>query len=116
MEMIKCKALEDFTEFVDGLGQIHGDPNNSDERVSHPEVPASRVAGLVERGKIELPAVLHHDEGDQETASFTMKHVGAGIWAISGPGLDEPEKVKGKHAAEARMAELTDAAKDQAPA
>lgn len=114
MDMIKCKALDHFTEFVDGLGQVHGDPNNSDERVSHPLVPAHIVDGLIERGKIEVlgdgAEFSAPISSGEDLVTFAMEHVGGGRFSITGPGLVEPEIVKGKDKAQARVDELKAAA------
>lgn len=120
METIRVKALGDFTVFTAGYGCTHGDPNSDDEAVRFPEVPVSHIESLIERGKIEAPeggadeAPLAGDE-----AAFTMKYVPVGKYEITGPGLDEPEVVKGKDAAQARLDELNASQKpltaDEAP-
>lgn len=48
---------------------------------------------------------------EREINPFTAEHKGFGVFHISGPGLAEPEEVKTKVAAEARLAELWDAHK-----
>jgi hypothetical protein len=53
------------------------------------------------------------DEQD-DVPLFTAKHIAGGVFAITGPGLDEPEKVKGKTEVAVRIAELeADYAKSQ---
>lgn len=130
--LIRCKALRAFTQFVPGHGQVHGDPDNQDERVSFPEVPESYVQFLVDEGKVEAPSatvadlvgaiaaaaqdaladgdiqsrVLSEDEVLVAGSMFSAKHVGGGKFQITGPGLNEPIEMKGKAAAEARAAEL----------
>lgn len=132
MKLIRCMALRAFTQFVPGFGQVHGDPDNQDERVSFPEVPESYVQFLADEGKIEAPSatvadlvgaiadaaqdaladgdiqsrVLSQDEVLTAGSIFTVKHIGGGKFHISGPGLSEPVEVEGKAAAEARAAEL----------
>jgi hypothetical protein len=53
MEKIACKALRDFTQFVPGYGMVHGDPNNSDPQVKHPDIPVTVLDLLKEEGKVE---------------------------------------------------------------
>lgn len=47
---------------------------------------------------------------------FTSSHVGGGVYEIAGPGLHEPERVKGKAEADDRVTELTEAHKAAAAA
>jgi hypothetical protein len=51
------------------------------------------------------------DEGEDDTPIFTSKHVAGGLYEIFGPGLDEPERVKGKTETQVRIVELTEAYK-----
>ena len=51
------------------------------------------------------------DEEEHDTPLFTSKHVAGGLYEISGPGLNQPERVKGKTETEVRIAELTEAYK-----
>lgn len=126
--LIRCKALRAFTQFVPGHGQVHGDPDNRDERVRFPEVPESHVQFLVDENKIEAPeptlddmcaAIVDAidgepikprdlDEGETLTAAplFTVTHVVGPNFDVFGPGMDAPERVKGKAAAEALAAKL----------
>jgi hypothetical protein len=61
----------------------------------------------------EAAAAAADAEDDDDAPLFTAKHTGFGVFEISGPGLEEPEVVaeKGKKAAQARVAELTEAYK-----
>lgn len=129
--LIRCKALRAFTQFVPGHGQVHGDPDNKDERVSFPEVPESYVRFLVGEGKIEAPEPTLEDwcdailaagdaepiepleprdlaDGETLTAAplFTVTHVVGPNFDVFGPGMDAPKRVKGKDAANALAAEL----------
>lgn len=51
------------------------------------------------------------DEEEHDTPLFTSKHIAGGLYEISGPGLEQPERVKGKTETEVRIAELTEAYK-----
>jgi len=137
MNLIPCKALRAFTQFVPGFGQVHGDPDNQDERVSFPQVPESYVQFLADEGKIEAPEgslaasingimerlssvqidpgtpiadLQPRDLADGETLAaaplFTVTHVSGPNFDVFGPGMDAPERIKGKAAAEARAADL----------
>lgn len=63
-------------------------------------------------------AAAEHDDREVPSGAFTLTHTSFGNYEITGPGLDEPERVKGKANAEARLAELEAAAKadSEAPA
>lgn len=122
--LIRCKALRAFTQFVPGHGQVHGDPDNQDERVSFPEVPESYVQFLADEGKIEAPeptleemcaaiadaigsADVDPDATDEPKGPlFTVTHAVGPNFDVFGPGMDAPERVKGKAAAEELAAKL----------
>ncbi|MGQ2942923.1 MAG: hypothetical protein ACT6Q7_02860 [Blastomonas fulva] len=131
MNIITCTALRFFVDFVPDYGQVYGDPNSDDADVRHPKIPASVIPTLVEAGKIEAPEPTLDemcaeiadainsadaepieprdlDEGETLTAAplFTVTHVTGPNFDVFGPGMDAPERVKGKDAANARAAEL----------
>lgn len=128
MNLIRCQALRAFTQFVPGHGQVHGDPDNQDEAVQFPMVPESYVNHLAGEGKIQHPEPSLEDwaeamnaGGDVDTVEpraladgetlpaaplFTVTHVSGPNFDVFGPGMDAPERIKGKAAAEARAAEL----------
>lgn len=68
-------------------------------------VPADLLDDMVASKAIEDPKAKKDDEGEQN-AGFTMKHVGFGKYEITGPGLDQPETVQGRDAAEVRIGQL----------
>lgn len=75
------------------------------------EVPDHLLQTFIDEGVIDGP------DGEVDADSFIMKHVGFGKYEISGPGLDEPELVKGKVEAETRLDALNAGAADiDAPA
>ncbi|MAN11092.1 MAG: hypothetical protein CMN63_01510 [Sphingobium sp.] len=50
------------------------------------------------------------EEEDGDVAPlFTAKHIAGGLFEITGPGLEQPERVKGKAETEARVVALTEA-------
>ena len=51
------------------------------------------------------------EEEEDDTPFFTSKHIAGGLYEISGPGLEQPERVKGKTETEVRIVELTEAYK-----
>lgn len=51
------------------------------------------------------------DEDEDDTPLFSSKHIAGGLYEINGPGLEQPERVKGKTETEVRIAELTEAYK-----
>lgn len=121
MNLIRCQALRAFTQFVPGFGQVHGDPDNQEEAVQFPMVPESHVQFLANEGKIEAPECLDAEpevekeleprtvaDGETLTAAplFTVTHVSGPNFDVFGPGMDAPERVKGKAAAEELAARL----------
>lgn len=63
------------------------------------------------RARLEAEHVIGQDgeeadNGAAQAGAFTLTDHKFGNYEITGPGLDEPEKVRGKAAAEARLAEL----------
>lgn len=106
MTLVKCIALMAFTQFVPGYGQVHGDPDNSEAK--EPEVPFDFVQKLIEENKVEAPDGWNAVEPETEATepNFVAIHLGGGAYAISGVGLEAPERVKGKVAAYDRIAEL----------
>ena len=56
------------------------------------------------------------DEDKDDAPIFTTKHIAGGLYEITGPGLAEPERVKGRTETEVRVAELTEAYKAANPA
>ncbi|WP_143023280.1 hypothetical protein [Sphingomonas sp. NFR15] len=87
------------------------------------EVPDALINDFVIDGSIEKPKGWKHPDGlddddddESETnGAFSMAHQGFGKYAITGPGLDQPEIVQGKEAAEKRVADLAAAASADAP-
>lgn len=75
-------------------------------------ISAKRADELLATGGAVTPTEAQHedrqaDEGAFDPAPFTAKHTSGGRYLISGPGLDEPEKVAGgKAAMQARVREL----------
>lgn len=122
MNTVNRKALKAFTHFVPGYGQVHGNPEADDAKVV--KVPVGSVDQLVAEGKIgeedmkpakavtrAAPAAAK-PQGDGD---FAATYTPVGKYEITGPGLSEPEIFKGNKAgAEARIAELRQAALDAA--
>lgn len=128
MPTITCTALTFFIEHVPNFGQVYGDPNSDDEAARFPEVPKCAIERMVLAGQIEAPEPTLEEmcaaiadaidgaeleprdlaEGETLTAAplFTVTHVVGPNFDVFGPGMDAPERVKGKAAAEARAAEL----------
>lgn len=93
------------------------------EGASHP-VPDRLRQIFIDEGVIEgktskeiakeaalASAVDPEDGGNGDAPIFTARHVAGGLFEITGPGLDQPERVKGKTEVEVRIVELTDAHK-----
>lgn len=89
------------------------------------EVPDALINDFVIDKSIEKPKGWVHPHGDEDEGeddadetegAFKLAHQGFGKWAITGPGLDQPEIVQGKDAAEKRAAELEAARADAPPA
>lgn len=91
------------------------------EKVQGEQAARDRLAVVIEAGKVyyetlaEGTVVLQGQPSDDTDAAgeqsgaagFTMTEAGGnGYYEITGPGLDEPLKVRGKAAAEAKLAEL----------
>lgn len=54
-EVIKCKALMEFSRYVTGHGVVHGDPDSSDKAAKNPGIPAHKIAEFAEDGLIQAP-------------------------------------------------------------
>ncbi|WP_310530725.1 hypothetical protein [Novosphingobium sp.] len=52
-ELVKCKALKEFVEFVPGYGMVVGAPDSKEDAAKNPMVPAEIVDLLVEHGKVK---------------------------------------------------------------
>lgn len=131
LNLVAVTALAAFTKTTPH-GQFHGDPDS--KRNARPEVPDYVVDELVAARLISTDPLDHDgvdgkggsEKGARSTRArgarkakakasageplregdFEAKHIGFGKYEITGPGLDEPEKVKGKDKAQARLAEL----------
>jgi hypothetical protein len=115
--LVEVEALEAFT-VTRSFGQFHGDPNG----LKGPgcRVPADALDDLLRRGKVRLPDYIPQLDGDEDgetggstgedslisDGEFAVLEKGGGFYEISGPGLDEPEKVRGKPALAERLGEL----------
>lgn len=121
MNLITCKALAFFLVLVPDFGQIHGDPNSDDEATRFPKIPDHAIPKMVAAGQIEAPEWLNAEPevekelepravADGETLAaaplFTVTHVSGPNFDVFGPGMDAPERVKGKAAAEELAARL----------
>lgn len=51
------------------------------------------------------------DEEQDEAPLFTAKHIAGGLYEITGPGLEHPERVRGRTETDVRISELTEAHK-----
>lgn len=70
METIACKALVAFTQFVPGYGQVHGDPESSDEAARNPKVPVHYVDLIAANGGVEAPEGFVYDPEPAEHAQL----------------------------------------------
>lgn len=127
LNLVKVKALRTFTKTTKH-GQFHGDPNGV-SKAKEPMVPDYVVDDLVASGCVKLSKskAKAEDEGGEELTGdnagdplppveegpYEAKHIGGGIYEITGPD-DFSEKVKGKHEAAARVAELNASAEKTA--
>lgn len=104
-------------DVLDGDVHLIRAPWLESEKVQGAEAAAMRVAELVAAGHpvpdgapadpvvIAQPGAV--EPPVQQRNRFTVTEAGSnGYFEITGPGLDEPEKVRGKDKAEARAAEL----------
>jgi len=98
-EFLRQRVFHDgMSMIVAKAGESHAVPDDqvadfiADETIVDPNPPKRRKAP-------------EDGEGGGDPA-FASKHVGGGRFEITGPGLAEPERVQGKEAAEARLAEL----------
>jgi hypothetical protein len=102
MRTIRCIALVAFTQFVPGFGQVHGDPDSSDERAQFPMVPEVMIEMLVEADKIDVP----EESLPRAAEQITREHLGFGKYRIVGPGVPVDTIVTGKANADAYIAEM----------
>lgn len=54
MPMVKTKALVAFTEFVQGYGQVHGNPDGSSDDARFPKFPEHVAERLAAEKRVEL--------------------------------------------------------------
>jgi hypothetical protein len=112
-EILKQHVYHDGTSMI---VLAAGDMHQAPARLLQSWIDRGIVAGKTSKQLAHEAAASADDAKTDETVSaFEMTHVGGGYYAISGPGLDEPERVKGKTEAQVRVAEL-DAAHEAAAA
>lgn len=115
--LVEVEALEAFT-VTRSYGQFHGDPNG----LKGPgcRVPTDALEDLLRRGKVRTPDYIPQLDGDDDgetggssgedsltsDGEFAVLKKGGGFYEISGPGLAEPEKVRGKTALAEKLGEL----------
>ena len=74
-------------------------------------VIAGKTSKQIAQEEAERAAVDQDEEEEDDAPLFVAKHVAGGLYEITGPGLDQPERVRGKTEADVRIVELTDAYK-----
>lgn len=88
-------------------GIIAGE-GGGDESAAAPKAPAGKAPARKPAGR---KAAASGAGDDFEAGAFTVtKTEGIGMYAISGPGLDAPESVKGRAKVQSRLDELNKAA------
>lgn len=113
--MAKDKILKQKV-YHDGTSMIvlkPGDKHEVPERFRQTWIDEKVIAGKTSKQVAEEEAARAAAEAEEEhdTPLFTSKHIAGGLFEISGPGLEQPERVKGKTETEVRIAELTEAYK-----
>lgn len=107
-----AKRLIEVDDLEGGWHLIRAPWLGEGEKVQGREAADKRVAELIEAGQ---PTETAQTETGTETgtsdaggkpAAFEMTEGKNGWYEITGPGLDEPLKVQGKEAADAKLAEL----------
>lgn len=116
--MAKDKILKQKV-YHDGTSMIvlkPGDKHEVPERFRQTWIDEKVIAGKSSKELAEEEAARaaaeaeHEEEGDgNDTPVFTAKHIAGGLFEITGPDLEQPERVKGKTEAEARVMALTEA-------
>jgi hypothetical protein len=111
--MAKDKILKQKV-YHDGTSMIvlkPGDKHEVPERFRQTWIDEKVIAGKTSKQVAEEEAARAAAEEEHDTPLFTSKHIAGGLFEISGPGLEQPERVKGKTETEVRIAELTEAYK-----
>jgi len=116
--MAKDKILKQKV-YHDGTSMIvlkPGDKHEVPERFRQTWIDEKVIAGKSSKELAEEEAARaaaeaeHEEEGDgDDTPVFTAKHIAGSLFEITGPGLEQPERVKGKAETEARVVALTEA-------
>lgn len=106
----------------EGRFMLHA-PGRDSESIKGPDKAAERRAEVVNEIEARYRETAEQAGGEAAAASilqtdgFELTEAGSnGYYQITGPGLEEPEKVRGKANAEARLAELRAAAATSGPA
>ena len=116
--MAKDKILKQKV-YHDGTSMIvlkPGDKHEVPERFRQTWIDEKVIAGKSSKELAEEEAARaaaeaeHEEEGDgHDPPVFTAKHIAGSLFEITGPGLEQPERVKGKAETEARVLALTEA-------
>ena len=116
--MAKDKILKQKV-YHDGTSMIvlkPGDKHEVPERFRQTWIDEKVIAGKSSKELAEEEAARaaaeaeHEEEGDgHDTPVSTAKHIAGSLFEITGPGLEQPERVKGKAETEARVLALTEA-------
>lgn len=114
-KILKQKVYHNGTSMVVlKEGDKHAVPDGLRQTFIDEGVIEGKTSKELAKEAADVAASTVDDDDDEGNGPlFTAKHTGFGVFEISGPGLDVPEIVptKGKKAAEARIAELTEAYK-----
>jgi hypothetical protein len=101
-DLVHLKALTAFTVFVQGFGQVHGDPDNKDARiVKVPEHALHLFEGKVEPVEPKASTTRKATPGVEDYEGYELKRIPIGRYEVSGPGITEPVTIKGKAEAKA---------------
>lgn len=119
--MAKDKILKQKVHH-DGVSMVvlkEGDKYSVPDRLRQTWIDEGVIAGKtskeIAKEEAERAAAEQSDENEDEDEDdaplFSSKHIAGGLYEITGPGLEQPERVKGKTETEVRIAEVTEAYK-----
>ena len=114
-KILKQKVYHDGTSMVVLKA---GDRKEVPDRLLQTFIDEGVIEGKTSKQMAREAAERGDEDDDDETDApiFTTKHIAGGLYEITGPGLAEPERVKGRTETEVRVAELTEAYKAANPA
>ncbi|BBD98045.1 hypothetical protein SAMIE_1015460 [Sphingobium amiense] len=108
-KILKQKVYHNGTSMVVlNAGDRHTVPEDRRQSFIDEGIIAGKTSDELAREAAEHAAA--EQDGD-DASLFTAKHIAGGLYEITGPGLEQPERVKGKTETEVRIAELVEAHK-----